>query len=123
MDSTGVVADHATERTVGMGRWIRTKGQMILFGRVAQVIKDHARLYACLFSTWVEFEDTAHVLGEIHDHRYVATLSGEASSTTPSQNGSAIATRHRHGLDDIINLAREDHADRHLPVIRAIGGI
>ena len=65
-----------------MGRRIRSEGQMLFLGRVAQVVENYAGLNPSNTSGWIDFEDFRHVPGEIQNQRNIAALSGEQGSAT-----------------------------------------
>ena len=64
-----------------------------------------------------------HVLGQIHDHSNIAALAGEASAAAPRQHRRAIMPSRGNRGDDVVHIARDYDADRHLPVIRAVGRV
>src|ERR1051325_11390546 len=104
-------------------RGIRTEGEMIALGRIAEIVKHDARLDARPLMSGIELEDPMHVLGEIHNHSNVAALTGKARAAAPRQYGRAIAPSRGNRANDIVYIPRNDDADRHLPVIGAIGRV
>src|SRR5436190_1160587 len=64
-----------------------------------------------------------HVLREVEHHRDVAALPGQRRPATAGQDRRAVLAGHGHRGYDVVGVARHDHADRHLPVVRGVGGI
>src|SRR5581483_480190 len=50
-------------------------------------------------------------------------LTGEARSATAREHGRAEAPADGHGRDHVVRVARDDDADRHLAVVRPVGGV
>src|SRR4029079_7484548 len=60
---------------------------------------------------------------EVEADRCVATLAGEAGSTSAAEHRRAMRATDREGLLDVFEIARNHDADRGLPIIRSIGCI
>jgi hypothetical protein len=60
------------------------------------------------------------VLRAVDHHRDVAALSGEARSAAARQDGNVVVAADLDGRDHVIGVARNDDADRDLPVV---GGV
>ena len=85
MHAAGVVADHAAQGAAVVAGRVRPEGQMMFFGGVAQVVEHHSGLHPRRAPLRVDFQDIAHVAGEIQHQRHVAAL--------PGQRGPAAAAK------------------------------
>ena len=103
-----------------VGRGVRPESEFVLLGRAAQEIEDAARLHRRPLVGRVDVEDIAHVLGEVHHHRDVAALAGQACATTATEDRRAVATCRRDRFDHVFLVPRNDDADGHLAVIRRV---
>jgi len=63
------------------------------------------------------------VLREIEDDGDVAALSGERSASATAKKGSAEFAAHRDGSPHIVGVARQNHPDRDLAIVGAVGCI
>jgi hypothetical protein len=123
VDAAGVIADHASERTVMMRRRVWREGQMVLLGRVTEVVEHQARLHTGAAALGVEFEDVVQVFGHIDYDGHITTLSGQTGPTAAGQDGCPIAAGDGDGLADVVNRSGDGDSDKYLPVIRPIGGV
>src|SRR5260370_16430968 len=64
-----VIADHTSQRTLGMRCRIGSKCQMVALCRSAQVIKNRARLHASYLVSRVDCEDVLHISRAIYHNR------------------------------------------------------
>ena len=71
----------------------------------------------------IDFQDLAHVAGEIEHQRHVAALPGQRGPAAAAKERSAVFARQRDCGDDVIGVARKNHADRDLAIVGAVGGI
>ena len=71
----------------------------------------------------IDFQDVAHVAGEIEHQGHVAALSGQRGSAAAAQERSAILARQRDGGDDVIGVAGKNYADGDLAIVGAVGGV
>ena len=90
MHAAGVVAHHAPEGAAAVGGGIGSKRQVVLLGRVAQIIEHHAGLNPGDAATGIDLQDPAHVLGEIKNHGNIAALAGERSAAAAAEDGGAM---------------------------------
>src|SRR3546814_3818007 len=88
----GVVADHAAERVVCVRGLIGTKGQMLLFGSVAQIIEHATGLHACALAFGVNRDDAGEVLRAVDDDGDIAALPGEAGAAAAQDRKSTRLT-------------------------------
>jgi hypothetical protein len=123
MNAAGVVADHAAQGAVCMGRRIRSKGEVEFFGRIPQIVEhkagfDSRELFVC-----IQFDDAAHVLGRIQYDSNIAALSGKACSSAASKDRSLVPARDFDSLHNIMNIFWNHHANRDLPVIGGVSRV
>jgi len=105
-------------------RRIGTERQLILLlGGIAQVVENQARLHACEPGAGIDVEQAVQVLGEVDHHCDVAALAGEARRTAAREHRRLVLAADAHRLDDVVDRARDDDADRQLPVVGAAGGV
>ena len=123
MDAAGIVADHPAERVVVVGGRVRAEGEVVFLGGVAQTVEDAARLDACAPRFGIEGDKSVQVLGEIDQHRGVAALAGEAGAAAAHDHRGAGLAAFGDGGDDVVDAPGDDDADRHLPVVRGVGGV
>src|SRR6185503_21058272 len=95
----------------------------MLLGGVAQLVEHDTGLDARAVRERIEVDDAVQVFRAIHDDRDVAALPGETRAATAWQHGYVMAPARRDGRDDVVDGARDDHPDRHLTVVRRVGGI
>ncbi len=70
--------------------------------------------------------DTAHavdILRQVHDDRDVAALTGEARTAPARQDRGTVLPAHVDGRDHIVQIAGNDDADGHLPIVGSVGRI
>jgi hypothetical protein len=123
MHAAGIVADHAAQRVVVVGRRIGAKRQVIFLGGVAQIVEDAARLDPGGARVRLDRQDMVQVFRIIGDDRGVAALAGKARAAAARQKRSAVFTAQPHRRDDVLDALRHDDSDRYLPVVRAVGRI
>ena len=123
MHAAGVVADHAAQGAAVVGGRIGPEGQVMFFGRVAQVVENHAGLDPGNAPLGIDLHDVAHVAGEIEHQGDVAALSGERSAAAAAQERSAILARERDRGDDVVGVAGKNYADGDLAIVGSVGGV
>ena len=96
---------------------------MMFFRRIAEMIKNHSGLHSGGTLPGIDFHDLIHVAGEIEYQGDVAALAGERGSRAAAEQRSAVRARERDGGDDVIGVTGKNHADGHLAIVRAVGGI
>src|SRR5436853_120789 len=62
-----VVADHAAQRAVTMGGWVRRKGEVVHLGSVSEIVQDGAGLHPRTLGVGVDLQHLVHVLREVED--------------------------------------------------------
>ena len=123
MDPTGIVAQHAAERAVRMGRWVWPEDQPVLGRLMLQAVEDDARLDARNLPLRVDAHHAVDVLRHIHDDRDVAALPREARAATARQNRRAVLPADANRRDHVVHIPRDDDANGHLPIVGAVGRI
>src|SRR5690242_13682238 len=116
MCTTGVVPNVATQSAVGMRRRVRSKGQMIPFGGIPEVVVDDTRLDCCCFTLWIDCKHAVEVLGKIKYDRDVAALTGETGTASAAQNGHLVLATQRDRFDYVLDIARDHHSDGNLSI-------
>ena len=71
----------------------------------------------------VDLEDAVEVLREVDHDSDVAALPGEARAAAAREHRRTVLAARRDGRDDVVDGARDDDADRHLPVVRPRGRV
>jgi hypothetical protein len=72
------------------------------------------------FSVRISFDQVIQVFRKIYDHRHVAALSSQASSAASAGNRNTEFPADCDCFNDIRFGARNDNADRYLPIVGAI---
>jgi len=96
---------------------------VIFFGGVAKVIEHNSGLDAGDAAGRIDLKNLRHVLGEVENNRYVATLSGERCASATAEKRRTELAAERDGGKYIVHVARKNHANRHLAVVRAVGRV
>ena len=86
VNAARVVADHPAERAAAVRRRIGREREVVHFCGITDAIEDDARLHASDLRCGVERDDAVQVLREVHDHRDVAALAGEARARAARQD-------------------------------------
>src|SRR5947208_8224071 len=120
MNAARIVADHSTKRAVIVGCGIGSERQVMRFGRVSQIIQDNAGLDASDFLSRVEFQYRPHVLRHVEYHRNIAALTRQTRTAAARKNWRAEAPRDFYSLENIVNIFRNDDADRHLTIVGSV---
>ncbi len=124
VDAARVVANHSTQRASAVRGRIGREREVMRFGGIAQAIQHDARLHAGCQPFRIERDDPVHVFRKIEDHRHVAALAGEACAAAARQHRRAeLAGRPAIVACDIGLVQRDNQPDRHLSVVRRIGGV
>ena len=121
--AAGVVADHSADRAVAVRGRVGTEREAVFLGRVAEVVEHDPGLDARELPGRVHLQDLVHVLREIEDDGDVAALAGEARAGAAGEDRRAELARQLDRRVDVVDGPREDHADRHLAVVRGVGGV
>jgi hypothetical protein len=89
----------------------------------AQLIEHHARFHAGTLGRSIYPDDPSKILGNVYHDRHVCGLSGEPGSAAAKYDWRAESSATRKNGFDIVEVPRNDHADRNFPVICRGGGI
>src|SRR5436853_712537 len=123
MYAARIVTEHPANRAMVVGRGIGAKNEPVLFRLHQQFIEHDSRLHSRKLSFCIDLEDAIHVLREINDDGDVTALAGQAGSAATTRDGSAEFSAKGDYRDDVVAIARNDDADRQLPVVRAVGRV
>ena len=97
---------------------VGAEGELVVaLGGIAQVVEDQARLNARELARRVDVQRAVQVLGEVQHHGDVAALTREARAAAARQHRRLVLAADAHGLDDVVDRARDDDADRQLAVV------
>jgi hypothetical protein len=121
--ATGVVTDHAAQRTVRMRGRVGGEREVVLLRGLVHSIANYAELDRRCPPGGVKRHDTVEIFGEINDDSNVAALPSETGATAAPHNGHTALPAGLHGRYDVVERTRNDHAHRHLPVHGQVGGI
>ena len=104
-----------------MGGRIGPEGEAVLLARLpAQVVEHAPGLHAGEPPFGVDLEDVVEVLREVDQHRRVAALAGEARASAAQDDRRAVLAADPVDLDELVDVTRNDDADRRHPVVRRI---
>ena len=106
-----------------MGRGIGREGERMALGRLAQRVAYHPRLHARKARGGVERDHAVKVFRAIDDERHVDALAALRRAAAPRQDRHAVLAGERDRGHDVLDAARQHHADRDLPVVGSVGGI
>ena len=121
VDPAGVVADHAAEGGVLVGRGVRGEGEVEpVLREVRELIADHPRLDPRHPAIGVDLDDPAQALGDVDHHRPVGRLARETGGAAARQDRGAMVVARRDGGDDVLGGLRHDHPERVLTVVGAV---
>ena len=115
-----VIADHTSQRTLGMRCRIGSKCQMIALCRSAQVIKNDTRLHARYLVSRVDCEDVVHIFREIEHDRNITALARQTRPATTRENGRAKAITGSDGRNHVLDVSGNDDSNGNLPIIGAV---
>src|SRR5690242_10511040 len=95
----------------------------MFLGGVAKVVEYDSGLDAGDAAGGIDLEDAMHVAGEIENDRDIAALAGERGSAAAAEKRGAEFAAHGNRGKDIVGIAGKNHANRHLAIIRPVGGV
>lgn len=99
---------------------IRPEGQMVLFGRMAKIIENEARLHASRSTRDIDADQPMHILGTIKHDGVIAALSGQACPATSREDRCVIRSGGGNGPQNVVSMAGNHHPNRHLPIIGCV---
>ena len=123
MHAAGIVAHHAAEGVVIVGRWIGTEGEAMLFRSVAQNVENAPRFNARELFCGIDFDDAVQVFREVHQNRCIARLAAKTGPAAARQERRAVFAAAMHRRKHIRYGLRDDHSDGDLPVVGCVGRI
>ncbi len=71
----------------------------------------------------IDRDDTIHVLREIEHQGGVARLAGETGAAAARKYRHRVFPRDRQRGNDVAFMPRNHDANRHLPIVRSVGGV
>ena len=116
-----IVANHAAKRAAGVGGGIGGVGEVMNFRCIAEAVEHDSRLNTGEPGLRVNGRERVHVAGVVEDHGYVDALAGRAGSGSARQNGCAGGAAGSKRGFHIRSIARIDHADGELTIVRRVG--
>jgi hypothetical protein len=90
---------------------------------VVEVVEDDPRFDSAGAALDVDIKDRPAVHGPVDDHCRVRALPSKAGAAAPRQQGHTERPTHADGSNDVVDRTRHDDRDRHLPVVRRVGGV
>ena len=87
------------------------------------MIENTARLRSAKSFLGVDINDMVHVFGKVDNHGHIAALAGETGATSAGENRRTMGSRQRTAVSTSCNMPGNHDADRHLAVVRSVGGI
>ena len=117
-----VVPDHSADRAVvvrGRGGTERHP-RLGRLPEVAEVVEDRAGLDPGQLAVAVDVQDPVQILGEVDDHRGVATLPGQAGAPSPRQDGRVVITADLDRGEDVVERLGDHHTDGELSIVRRV---
>src|SRR6266581_9581313 len=123
MDAAGVVANHSSQSAMGVGGGIGSKGEVVLFSSIAQIIENHPRLHLGALLFRIKLQNFGHVLGKIQHYGDVAALPCQAGAAPAAEYRSSLLAAGGDSCDYVVFIARDNNPNRELPVVRSIGGV
>src|SRR5438094_4924524 len=93
------------------------------FRSIAERIADNTWLNPCVLLRRIHLENPVHVLRVVEYNGNVAALARKAGSGATRQDRRSELTAGGHGCNHVVIVAWNDHADRRLAVVRALGSV
>jgi hypothetical protein len=121
--AAGVVADHAADRAVGMGRGLRAVPQPVPRQFAVERVQDDARFDDAGARGRVDGHEPVAVLRPVDHHGGVGALAGQTAPTAAREHGHVVFTAHRDRVRRGVDAARHDDADRYLAEVGRVGRV
>ncbi len=118
-----VVAEHPAERAAVVGGRVGAERQTVGGGRGAKRVQHHPGLDPSQPVFGVHPHHAVQVLREVHDHRDVARLPGQARPPASAEDGDGALATGRHRGDHVVGRTWHHHPDRHLPVVGCVARV
>ena len=106
-----------------VGGRIGAEGEPVPERRAPQVVEHRPRPDPGRAPLGIDPQHPRQMPRGIDHHRHIAALPGQARPRAPMDDRRAIPPAGRHGRDQIVRIERSDDPDRHLPVVRGVGGV
>ena len=110
MSAAGIVADHSAKRVAVVSRRIRTEGQLMLFGFLAQRVEIATRFDRCKLALRIEPKDAMHIFREVDDDGSIAGLTAKCGPTAARGDRHVELVAEPDGGCDILGAAWQDDA-------------
>jgi hypothetical protein len=102
---------------------IGSEGQVMFLRGVAEMIENDSGLDASDASLGINFEDVAHVPGEVQHDGDIAALTSEGSAAAATEERSPELATGGDSRDDILRVIRKNDPDGNLAVVGSVGGV
>jgi hypothetical protein len=106
-----------------VGRRVGPEGESVFVGGLPQIVEHAAGPNPPEAILRIDLEDVIEVFREIDDDGDVAALTGKARPPAARENRRAELTRDRDRIYDIVQVPRDNNANRRLAIVRAIGRV
>ncbi|HEY7551096.1 MAG TPA: hypothetical protein VH913_16475 [Hyphomicrobiaceae bacterium] len=123
MHAARVVTDHAAQCVVVVRRRIGSEGQVMLLGGRSQVVENAPRLDLGRSGARIDGAKAVEVFREVDQDGNIAALPGQARAAAARDDGRIELAAQPDGPDDVLAAPGHHDADRHLSVVRSVGGI
>ncbi len=123
VNAARVVADHPADGAMVMRGRVGPKGEPMRLRRLPHTIEHNSRPRRRESFLRIDRDELVKIFRHVHHDRDVAALSGQARAAAARQNGRAMAPRGQDNLGDVLHIARDHDADRHLAIVRTIGRV
>ncbi len=123
MHAAGIVPDHAAERATAVACRIGAESQVVFLGGASQMVENDSGLNPRGSALRIKRKNFRHIFGEIEHDGHIAALPGKRSSSTAAKDRRTVLPRDRHRGDHIVRVAGNDHSDRNLAVVGAVGSV
>ncbi len=100
---------------------VRTKGQAVRLGALAQHVANDAGFHIRAAFLWVDGQHPIQVFGGVQHQRHVAGLAGQAGAAAAHEQGRAVAAGGFHRVLDVLDGLGHHDTDGNLAVIGSVG--
>jgi len=95
----------------------------MLLGSISQIVEHDTRLNPGALRDRVERLDPIQILRAVEDDGGITALPAKARAAAACKHRHIVAAARRDTVHQIVDCLRQDHADRHLAIVRGIGGV
>ena len=111
MGAGAVVANRAADRGAASAGRIRAEHQTVRPQRGVEMVQHDARLAAHPARLGIDLNDPIEVFAGVDNHGPAYRLPGQAGAGAARQDGHTLLRADRHGGNQFLDSARNDHAD------------